>query len=224
MSRTFRMGARARAARIPLAVLLCVTLAGCASQGAEPVVSFPAASAPPSFDLDAGASPGDSPTGQGAADAVSAKIIDLAGAPVGDYESGWVTFTVVVSNASTADVMNFLPLVVFGPCTCDPSGGDVPPHSILQVYDSATKAWSSAASVSTDAGGHYQFEHQVLPDTLAANQSLTYQYRVTLSAKQTGMRDGTGSIEVYLDQQPGHKRITDATGPDAAISLAYNVG
>jgi hypothetical protein len=64
----------------------------------------------------------------------------------------------------------------------------------------------------------------VLPETLAANQSLTYQYRVTLSAKQTGMQDGTGSIEVYLDQQPGHKRITDATGPDAMTSLTYNVG
>jgi hypothetical protein len=225
MSRSARTNVRPLVAPLPIiAALAAATLAlsGCASQSAPPAVSFPTASAPPAFNLDAttGAAAG----GQSVADSISVKIIDLGSPAVGSYQSGWTTFTVVVSNGSATDVANFVPLVVFGPCTCDPTSGAVPPRSILQVYDATTGAWGSAASVSTDAGDHFTFEHQVAQETLGAHQSLTFQYRVTLSGSGlTGMRDGTGSIQAYAMQQPGHRRLTDATGPDATVPLTYDV-
>lgn len=224
MSRTARTHVRPLVALLPIAALAAATaLSGCASQSAPPAVSFPTASAPPAFDLDAttNATAG----GQSLADSISVQILDLTGAPVGSYQDGWTSFTVVVSNDSATDVANFVPLVVFGPCTCDPTSGAVPPRSILQVYDATTGTWASAASVSTDAGDHFTFEHQVVQETLAAHQSLTFRYRVTLSGSGlTGMQDGTGSIEAYAMQQPGHRRLTDATGPDATVPLTYHVG
>jgi hypothetical protein len=223
MSRTVRKSARPLLALIPLVALLGATLDGCASQSAAPVVSFPSESAPPPLDLDA--TPEATSTGPSVADSVSAQISDPTGAPVGSYQDGWTSFSVVVSNSSAADVPNVVPLVVFGSCTCDPSSGGVPPRSILQVYDTTTGTWAAAASVSVDASGKYTFEHQVPQETLAAHKDLTFQYRVTLSGSAlTGMRDGVGSIEVYVMQQPGHKRITDAPGPDASLSLAYDAG
>jgi hypothetical protein len=222
MSRTVRMSSRPLVALIPLAALVCATLAGCASQSAAPVVSFPSASAPPALDLDA--TPTDTVAAQSVAvaESVSAKIADFAGAPVRDYVNGWVTFTVVVSNSSAATVPNIVPLVVFGPCTCDPSSGDVAPHSILQIYDAATGTWTSAASVSSDASGNYTFERQVALETLGAHGSLTYRYRMTLSGSHTGIQDGTGSIEVYVLEQPGHRRVTYTAGPDASVALEYS--
>ena len=222
MSRTVRAHVRPLVALLPLAALAAAALSGCASQSAPPAVSFPTASAPPALDLDAtaSASSGD----QSLADSISVQIVDLTGAPVGDYQNGWTSFTVVVSNDSGTDVANFVPLVVFGPCTCDPTSGAVAPRSILQVYDASTGTWASAASVSTDAGGHFTFEHQVAQETLGAHHSLTFQYRVTLSGSRlTGMQSGTGSIEAFAMQQPGHRRLTDATGPDATLPLTYHV-
>jgi hypothetical protein len=225
MSRTIRRSARTLMILLPLAALSCASLGGCASQGSAPAVSFPSASALPTLDLnqpsDDGASSTTAP--QSVSKAVSAQIEDVAGAPVGKYDDGWVTFTVVISNSSSADIPNVVPLVVFGSCTCDPSSGGVPPRSILQAYDTTTHSWASAASVSVNATGHYTFEHQVLQETLPANQSLTFQYRVTLSGSETGLQDGTGSIDVYIMQQPGHKRITYTTGPDASTPLSYDV-
>lgn len=224
MSRTVRKSARPFVALIPLAALVCATLGGCASQSAAPEVAFPSESAPAPLDLDA------SPTGASAAaqsvsvsvaTSVSAKILDLAGTPVRNYVAGWVTFTVVVSNSSTVDVPNLVPLVVFGPCTCAPSAGDVAPHAILQIYDASTGTWASAASVSSDASGKYTFERQVTLETLGAHQNLTYQYRMTLSGSHTGIQDGTGSIEVYVMEQPGHRRVTYTAGPDASVALSY---
>ena len=224
MSRTMRRSARPLMILLPLAALACASLAGCASQASAPAVSFPSASALPTLDLNQSPDDGSSATEpQSASKAVSAQIEDLAGAPVGKYSNGWTTFTVVISNSSSADIPNVMPLVVFGSCTCDPSAGGVPPRSILQVYTSSTDTWASAASVSVDAAGHYAFEHQVVQATLPANQSLTYRFRTTLSGSATGLQNGTGSIDVYIVQQPGHKRITYKTGPDASIPLSYDV-
>ena len=224
MSRTIRRSARKRIVLLPLAALACASLGGCASQASAPAVSFPSASALPTLNLEQSPDDGaSSAVPQSVSEAVSAVIEDVNGAPVGKYEDGWVTFTVVISNSSSADIPNIVPLVVFGSCTCDPSGGGVPPRSILEAYDTSTHAWASAASVSVNATGHYVFEHQVLQETLPANQSLTFKFRVTLSGSETGLQDGTGSIEVYLMQQPGHKRITYTAGPDASTPLSYDV-
>lgn len=161
--------------------------------------------------------------GQGVATSITAKIIDSTGT-VGTYPNGWETFTVVVYNASATAVPNLAPLVVFGTCTCDPAAGGVPPRSLLQVYDTETKAWTSAASVSVNASGGFAFERQAAVATLPAHASLTYRYRTILSlGKQTSARNGAGSIQVYVVQQPRHVRITDASGPDASLALAYTV-
>jgi hypothetical protein len=224
MSRTMRSSTRKLRVLMPLAALACATLGGCASQSSAPAVSFPSASALPSLNLNQSPDEGTSSVPQSVSKAVSAVIEDVAGAPVGKSRAGWVTFTVVLSNSSSADIPNIVPLVVFGSCTCDPASGGVPPRSILQVYDTATDAWGSSASVSVDAAGHYVFEHQVTQETLPANGSLTYRYRVSLSGTETGMQDGTGSIGIYIMQQPGHKRITYTAGPDASTPLSYDVG
>jgi hypothetical protein len=224
MSRTARAHLRPLVALLPLAAVAaaCAAVGGCASQSAPPAVSFPTASAPPALDLDASA--GAVADGQSLADSISVKIVDLTGAPVGSYQNGWTSFTVVVSNDSDTDVADFVPLVVFGPCSCDPTSGAVPPRSILQVYDATSGTWASAASVSTDAGDHFTFERQVPEQTLGAHRSLTFQFRVTLSGSRlTGMQDGTGSIEAYAMQQPGHHRLTYTTGPDATLPLSYHV-
>jgi len=226
MSRTVRKSARPLVALIPLAVLACAALSGCASQSAAPEVAFPSESAPAPLNLDTTPTGTDTAAAAAAqsvsvAKSVSAKIVDVAGTPVRNYVAGWATFTVVVSNSSTVDVPNLVPLVVFGPCTCAPSAGDVAPHAILQIYDAATRTWASAASVSSDASGKYTFERQVALETLGAHQNLTYQYRMTLSGSHTGIQDGTGSIEVYVMEQPGHRRVTYTAGPDASVALSY---
>jgi hypothetical protein len=223
MSHTIRSSARRLWVLMPLAVLGCAALGGCASESSAPAVSFPSASALPTLNLNQSPDEGTSAVPQSVSKAVSAQIEDVAGTPVGKYDAGWATFTVVLSNSSSADIPNVVPLVVFGSCTCDPASGGVPPRSILQVYDTATNAWASSASVSVNAAGRYAFEHQATQETLPANQSLTYRYRVTLSGTETGMQDGTGSIEVYIMQQPGHKRITYTAGPDASAPLSYDV-
>jgi hypothetical protein len=223
MSRTIRSSARRLWVLAPLAALACATLGGCASASPAPSVSFPSASALPTLDLNQSPDEGTSSVPQSVSKAVSALVEYTAGAAVRKYEAGWVVFTVVISNSSSADIPDVVPLVVFGSCTCDPASGGVPPRSILQVYNATTNAWGSSASVSVNAAGHYAFEHQVTQETLPANQSLRYQYRVALSGAETGMQDGTGSIEVYIMQQPGHKRITYTAGPDASTPLPYDV-
>ncbi len=218
IARTPRPGRRplGRMVLISLATLACATLSGCAASGAASAVAFPSANEPQAFNLNA--SPSSAATVAAAA-TISVKVND-ANPVVGIRPKGWSTFTVVVTNSSGTDVQNVLPLVVFGPCTCDPASG-VPPHYQLQILDALSGKWTPASAVSTDAHGAYAFERQTDPVTLGAGQSLTYQYRVILSGKKTGLRDGTGDVDVYLVQQPGHTRLTGATGPDASFVLNY---
>lgn len=228
ITRTVRRGARPvrRSILISAALSACAALSGCAAHSTAAPVSFPSAGLAPTFNLNP--SPGASASAaaadaQSLAGAISVKVTQ-ADSTVGTYPDGWATFTVVVANSSGTDVPNVLPLVVFGHCTCNPAAGGVAPHYQLQILDAVSGKWMSAAAVSTDASGVYAFERQTLVATLAAHQSLTYQYRVVLSgAKQGTLRNGTGDVDVYLMQQPGHVRITDTAGPDASFSLAYHV-
>lgn len=227
ITRTVRRGSRSVRRSVLISAVLSAgaALSGCAGAGSQPAVTFPSATVAPPFNLNAtasGAAVNSAADATSVATAITVKI--TASDPViGAYPKGWGSFTLVVSNSSGTDVQNVVPLVVFGPCTCNPAGGGVAPHYQFQILDAMSGKWTPAAAVSATANGTYTFERQTDPATLAAHQSLTYQYRFILSGKQTGIRNGTGKIDVYLIQQPGHERLTDAGGPDASLSLAYHV-
>jgi hypothetical protein len=203
------------------------SLSACASVAPVPVVAFPTVSDPPTLNLVAPASTSAAPAvNLPPPGSVTTKILDISGAPLGRASGSWVDFTVTVANSSTYVYQNLAPLVVFGACTCDPGNNGLPPHSVLQIWDPTTEAWVSSGSVSTDTTGAYQFAKQVAFVNLGAKQTLTYLYRATLgnTSHLTGMRSGTGSIEVFVLQMPGHTRISLAAGPDASAQLGYELG
>ena len=225
MSIASHLHAKSRVLLVVLVALGVTPLSGCASQAPVPVVSFPTVSDPPTINVEVPpvATAGDVPI----PGAVTTKVLDLSGTPLKHTTNNtWVTFTVSVSNASTYVYLNILPIVVFGHCTCDPGGGGVAPHTVMQTWDPVNNVWNPSASVSADATGAYTFARQVPFATLGANQTLTYQYRVSLSntSHAVGMQSGTGSIEVYILEMPGHTRISTDTKPDATVALGYDLG
>jgi len=217
--------ARSRVLLMVFVSLGLASLSACASQTPVPVVAFPTVSDPPTLNLVVPpvASASDNPPPPGS---VTTKILDISGAPLGRASGSWVDFTVTVANSSTYVYQNLAPLVVFGACTCDPDDNGLAPHSVLQIWDPTTEAWVSSGSVSTDTTGAYQFAKQVAFVNLGAKQTLTYLYRATLgnTTHLAGMRSGTGSIEVFVLQMPGHTRISLAAGPDASAQLGYDLG
>jgi hypothetical protein len=210
---------------VTAALLGLASLSACASQTPVPVVAFPTVSDPPTLNLVVPpvASASDNLPAPGS---VTTKILNVDGGPLGRASGSWVTFTVTVANSSTYVYQNIAPFIVFGACTCDPGNAGMAPHSVLQAWDPVNSVWDPSASVTTDDTGVYKFERQVPFANLGAKETLTYLFRVSLGsvAHVPGLQNGTGTIEVFVVQLPGHTRISIKPGPDASAQLGYDVG
>jgi hypothetical protein len=199
--------------------------AGCASQQAMPTVDFPSAStgvqlvgqlpvaAAPSF---SGYAP--------PLDAITVKLSGLAAGARFSYPMDWLSFTATIANTSGFAFHGLDPLVVFGQCTCSPADHHIAPSTSLQVWNASAGTWKGISPSDINSKGVYKFSGQLGSIDLGPNATVTYKYRVALSrttARQTGLVDGTGSLNMYVLQLPGHTRLTASLDPEATVPISY---
>ena len=216
-----------RMAALACAVGLLTALAGCGSEAAMPQVAFPSATAGAQIQAQLPVTPAASYTGY--APPLNAIATRISGIPTSlklTYPMGWQTFTVELTNTSGFDFLDIDPLVVLGQCTCNPDDYNLAPHTSLQLWDAATNAWKGVQVSDMSKDGTYRYSGQVGPINLASKASLTLHFRMTIArtTRETGLRSGTGSLDVFVLQLPGHTRLNVGSGPDATVPLAYSFG
>lgn len=216
-----------RMAALACAIGLSTALAGCGSEVATPPVAFPSATAGAQIQAQMPVTPAASYTGY--APPLNAITTRISGIPVGlelTYPMGWQTFTVELTNTSDFDFLGIDPLVVLGQCTCNPNDYNLAPHTSLQLWGAATNAWKHVQISEMGKDGTYSYSGQVGTTNLAPKASLTLLFRMTVArtARETGLRPGTGSLDVFVLQLPKHTRLSVGDGPDATVPLAYSFG
>jgi hypothetical protein len=208
--------------------LAAAVLAGCSSEQAMPQIAFPSASAAGQL---IGAMPvSPSPSYTGYAPPLNAVTAQVSGIPDNarlSYPMSWLTFTVTYANTSTFAFQGLDPLIVFGQCTCAPANYGIAPSTNLQVWNAAAGTWKAVNAAEQNAAGTFKYAAQLGSIDLGPKASVTYKYRFELgrtAARETGLVDGTGSLNVFVLQLPRHTRVSAGLAPEASVPLAYVFG
>jgi hypothetical protein len=212
-------------AALVCAVGFATAVAGCSSEAAMPQVAFPSATVNAQIQANMPVTPAASYTGY--APPLNAITTRISGIPSGlklTYPMSWQTFTVQVANTSTFDFVDIEPLVVLGQCTCNPDDYNLAPHTALQLWDAATNAWKGVQVSVMGKDGTYKYTGQVGTTNLGPKASLILRFRMAVvrTTKETGLKSGTGSLDVFVLQLPKHTRLSVGDGPDATVPLAYS--
>lgn len=211
-----------RLAALAGAVLALAAVGGCSSGAPLPAVAFPSDTAPTILTVPTGPQP----SYTGYAPPLNAVQSQIAGLPAGltlTYPMTPVTFTVTVKNTSTFAFKQLEPLVVLGQCTCDPTDYNLPPHTILDYWDTTTNAWKSVPAAEMGPKGSYSYSQEIGLINLDPKATLSFRFRMSLAktTRQLGLTNGTGSLDFFLLQSPSHSRITVGLAPDVAFPLTY---
>lgn len=197
-------------------------LTGCASAPERSATRFPHDTDPPLVSLTLPPVP----TYSGYAPPLNAVTTTLgwpSPTPPMRYPMDWLEFSVTLANTSGTAFRDLEPVIVMGQCTCNPAKYHLRPYDVLQIWDDTLSGWRNTNTALQKADGSFTSAQQTPPINLAAKGTVTLRYRIQLAnpAKQTGLIDGSGSLNVYVLQLPGHERLVTSIGPDAAEPLEY---
>lgn len=197
-------------------------LTGCASAPARSAVAFPHDTNPPLLSLTLPPVP----TYSGYApplNAVTTTVDWPYPVPPMRYPMDWLPFTVTLTNESGTAFHELEPVIVMGQCTCNPGKYYLRPYDVLQIWDPQQGGWRNINSAIQKSDGTYTSAQQAAPIDLPAHRTASVRYRIQLAnpAKQAGLVDGDGSLNVYVLQLPGHERVITGLGPDVTEPLRY---
>jgi hypothetical protein len=189
--------------------------AATAAPASAPPAATPVASLPPAPAASATASP--PPASQPGLLTATITVLDTrSGLVPGGFP---VPFTVTVTNRSAQTYGSILPLVSLSHCGCTASS--LFPAGILQERESTSNVWQTIPYdvegfgtdyLSADEPGGIQL--------LGPGGTVTFEYRVALNAATSAqVTAGPASIDVTLEQIPGHTVLGSAPAASAPVEV-----
>jgi len=155
---------------------------------------------------------------------VTAAVSGLGGHPVLTPGGPALDFSVTVRNGTGQGLQDIQPLVSMGHCSCSQSGAAMMPTGTLQLRNPSTGVWQSIDYDTEGTGMDFSFVNQISGVALAAGASRTFDYRVALVKSSTAgsqpTRDGSGTIDVTVQQLPAHTAFAPAISTPVYVNTA----
>ena len=136
----------------------------------------------------------------------------------------FVEFTVSVTNNLASTVSAIAPVVSMSHCTCVTSPQPMMPPGTLQLWDAAAGTWKSVFYDREGGGMDYITRTPVPAFDLAAGQSVSFKFRVALSADPpVPVHNGSGTVNVTI-VHPANPGTAIGGLPAAQLPVTVTVG
>ncbi|QMU66965.1 hypothetical protein [Streptacidiphilus sp. P02-A3a] len=196
------------------AVAVLLALAACSPNTAPTAPTAPGTpGAPPATATAAAPAPSAPPTpsastGTGGGGSLTAVFSGLGARPVLTPGGPALVFEVSVHNGTGQAYQDIQPLISMGHCSCSPGGASIMPSGTLRLWNTGTDGWRTLTYDAEGTGTDFSYVDQIPGLTLAAGASETFTYQVALSATTHPLTSGSGTVNVQVQQLPGHTALT----------------
>ncbi|MBC3843202.1 hypothetical protein GXW82_32350 [Streptacidiphilus sp. 4-A2] len=116
-------------------------------------------------------------------------------------------FEVTVHNGSGTGYTDIQPLISMGHCSCGGGGAAMMPQGTLKLWNTASGSWQTIPYDAEGTGMDFSFVDQISGVALAAGADETFRYQVALSKPAHPVSNGSGTIDVTVQQLPAHTAL-----------------
>jgi len=136
----------------------------------------------------------------------------------------FVEFTVGLTNNLASTVSGIAPVVSLSHCTCVTGPVPVMPAGTLELWDAAAGTWKSVVYDREGSGMDFIISTPVPAFDLAAGQSVSFKFRMALSADQpVSVHNGSGRVNVTIIH-PANPGTEIGDMPAAQLPVTVTVG
>jgi hypothetical protein len=128
-------------------------------------------------------------------------------------------FEVTVHNGSGTGYTDIQPLISMGHCSCGGGGAAMMPQGTLKLWNTASGSWQTIPYDAEGTGMDFSFVDQISGVALAAGADETFRYQVALSKPAHPVSNGSGTIDVTVQQLPAHTALIPTASTPVQVQV-----